>query len=335
MTKNAKAESEKNLADTNDLATSIPEVTLKNKKSEILDALHAALAREKKRTAQHYEPEVEERHKQAEAAVSETHKNVQQNIFSDELNQKFTKLELAISAEETKLQNLYSIEKELRDLTLIINAKNSFIANLEEEKERERRALECKIEELENEHKAKTDALEKSFAERKIELEKAQTREQEEYEYKIKRDRAAENDAWEDSKKAREAELAAKERAVDELLKEAEADKKHTQNLEERIEKLPEELKAEYERGYADASKELGREQQYAESLLKKDFQNTIDRQADKIKALESSIGQYVSERKMLQEKLDRAYAEIKEMATKTVESTGGVKILGAERPEV
>ena len=30
-----------------------------------------------------------------------------------------------------------------------------------------------------------------------------------------------------------------------------------------------------------------------------------------------------------LQEKLDKAYEEVKELATKTVESTGGVKILG------
>ncbi len=30
-----------------------------------------------------------------------------------------------------------------------------------------------------------------------------------------------------------------------------------------------------------------------------------------------------------MQEKLDQAYSQIKEMATKTVESTGGVMILG------
>ena len=35
------------------------------------------------------------------------------------------------------------------------------------------------------------------------------------------------------------------------------------------------------------------------------------------------------SEKIALQEKLDKAYEEIKDMATKTVESTGGVKILG------
>lgn len=34
-------------------------------------------------------------------------------------------------------------------------------------------------------------------------------------------------------------------------------------------------------------------------------------------------------EKKSLQDKLDQAYNQIKEMATKTVEATGGVKIIG------
>ena len=37
----------------------------------------------------------------------------------------------------------------------------------------------------------------------------------------------------------------------------------------------------------------------------------------------------YEPEKDSLQQKLDQAYIQIKDMATKTVESTGGVKILG------
>ncbi len=35
------------------------------------------------------------------------------------------------------------------------------------------------------------------------------------------------------------------------------------------------------------------------------------------------------TEKDSLQQKLDQAYIQIKDMATKTVEATGGVKILG------
>ena len=38
---------------------------------------------------------------------------------------------------------------------------------------------------------------------------------------------------------------------------------------------------------------------------------------------------QYRKENKSLQEKLDKSYLEMKELATKTVEANGGVKILG------
>lgn len=36
----------------------------------------------------------------------------------------------------------------------------------------------------------------------------------------------------------------------------------------------------------------------------------------------------------MLQEKMDKAYAQLKELATKTVESAGGVKIIGNNQGE-
>ena len=39
-------------------------------------------------------------------------------------------------------------------------------------------------------------------------------------------------------------------------------------------------------------------------------------------------------EKENLQNKLDQAYNQIKEMATKTVEATGGVKILGNNSAE-
>ena len=313
-------------------ANDIPEVTIKNKKSEILDALHAALEREKKRNSSQYDPEQEERRQQSETAVKETRQNVGQNVFSEELNTKFNRLELAIATEEEKLHNLYQVEKELCDITAILNAKSLFTAKIEEEKENETKAYEAKIRELEQDYKDKQTALEKDYAEQSAELEKARQREKEEYEYTLKRERATDRDAWEDTKKKREQELSDKERELDELLKEATANKERMTTLETRIENLPDELKSEYDKGYSDATKELNKEKQYSETLLKKDFQSTIDRQTDKIKALEATISQYKAENQSLQEKLDHAYTEIKEMATKTVESSGGVKILGSDR---
>ena len=104
--------------------------------------------------------------------------------------------------------------------------------------------------------------------------------------------------------------------------------------MEEKVKTIPELLEKEYERGKREATTEIQKENKYTTELLKKDFQNTIDRQNDKILSLQEEVKKLNEEKKTLQEKLDQAYNQIKEMATKTVEATGGVKILGNNSSE-
>ena len=78
----------------------------------------------------------------------------------------------------------------------------------------------------------------------------------------------------------------------------------------------------------------LKKEYEYKEELLKKDYQNTIDRQSDKIDSLKTELDKLVETNKNLQDKVDLAYKELKELATKTVEANGGVKILNNSQNE-
>ena len=119
------------------------EITLKNTKAEILEALNAALEREKNLSKMKYEPKKEEEKKKVEKAIEISKENVEQKIFSEELNDKFNKLELAIKAEEEKLKNLYDVEKELNNLTIVVNAGKDYMAELENNKK-------IKTEELNN-----------------------------------------------------------------------------------------------------------------------------------------------------------------------------------------
>ena len=79
---------------------------------------------------------------------------------------------------------------------------------------------------------------------------------------------------------------------------------------------------------------EIEKENKYEVEIIKKDFQNTIDRQNDKMEVLQEELEKVNNEKIALQEKLDKAYKEIKDMATKTVEATGGVKILGSNNSD-
>ena len=110
------------------------EITLKNTKAEILEALNEALEREKNMAKMKYEPEKEEKKQKIEKAIEVSRENVEQKIFSEELNNKFKDLETAIQAEEEKLKNLYGVEKELNNLVVVINAGKDYMAELEEKR---------------------------------------------------------------------------------------------------------------------------------------------------------------------------------------------------------
>ena len=305
------------------------EITLKNTKQEILDALNEALLREKNSAKMKSNPVEEERARKTQVAVSETKKNVEQNIFSNELNNKFKDLELAISEEEEKLKNLYGLEKELNNLTLVVNAGKDFLEELENKKKTETLRIESEIKRLEEEYHAKTDELTKDFEAKSKALKIEREREAEEYNYKIKREREIANNTWDDEKKKRELALKEKEVETQKLLDEAKEKAGYLEELEHKVAEIPNLLNKEYERGLKEAKAELEKEHKYEVEILKKDYQNKVDRQNDKIEALNDELKRSNELNVSLQEKTDKAYAELKELATRTVEANGGVKILG------
>jgi len=305
------------------------EISLKNTKAEILDALNEALQREKNMANMKYEPEKEEKKSREEKAVKSAKESVEQKIFSEELNNKFKDLEMAIVAEEEKLKELYGVEKELNNLVVVVNAGKDYMTELENKKKIKTDELNDQIKSLEEEYKNKKEELEKDYDIKARNLKLERDREVEEYNYKTKRDRELANNKWEDEKSKREAILASKEEETSKLLEDAKASAKNVVDLENKVNEIPALLEKEYARGRKEATAELEKEHKYEMELLKKDYQSTIDRQNDRIETYKLEIEKSNEEKKSLQEKLDQSYLQIKEMATKTVEATGGVKIIG------
>ncbi len=310
------------------------EITLKNTKAEILEALNEALKREKNMTKVKSDPVKEEQTKKEKEAINNTRENVEKNIFSNELINKFNELELAISTLENKLKELYGVEKELNNLTVIMNAGKDCIANIEEEKKLKKQELEDKIQKLDEEYKEKKEELEKNYTNQLNHIKLERKREEEEYSYNLKREREISNNKWQDEKAKREQELAIKEAETLKINKEAKEKEKYISDLEKKVEDIPKTLQNEYEKGVKDTKLELEKEHKYATELLKKDFQSTIDRQNDKIESLTEELKSVTNQNTLLQDKVDKAYLEIKELASKTVETTGAVKIIGNSNQE-
>ena len=310
------------------------EITLKNTKQEILDALNEALEREKNNAKIKSNPEQEEKIRKSKEAVEETKKNVESNIFSTELINKFNSLELAIKTEEEKLKNLYDIDKELLNLTLIMNTGKDTILEFEKNNEIQKQKLNTQIKELEEEYKLKIENLQKEYEVKSLALKTERDREIEEYNYKTKRERELSNNKWEDEKKLRENNLKSMEEETKKLLNEAKEKESYLLDLEKQVANFSKELESEYEKGKKDATSILEKEHKYEVEMLKKDFQNTIDRQKDKIDSLNEEIRKANEVNISLQEKMDKAYAELKELATKTVEANGGLKIISNSQPD-
>lgn len=307
----------------------IEEITSKNTKAEIYEALQEALKREKELSKIKSDPVKEEKQEHVKEIVEKTKINVEQNIFSVELNNKFKELEEAISLEEDRLKNLYAIEKEMQDITIAVNAGKDCISKIENEKQQKLIELENKIIVLENTFKEKSTELQKEYDEKSKSLKIERERENEEYTYRLKRERERENNSWEDEKTKRELELAKKEQDIDALYNEANSKIEYLKELEEKVSKIPELLRAEYERGKNEIEEKLNIEYEHQRILSQKDYESAINRQKDKIEALNNELSKAIKQIGNLQEKLDNAYMEIKELATKTVESASGVRIIG------
>lgn len=304
-------------------------VTLKNTKQEIYDALNASLEREKELRERNFSPAVEAKEKEDMAIVESAEKSVKENLFSEELSKKFSDLEAAIEIKSAELQEMYGIEKELQNITVAVNAGKELSAKIELEKAAKKAELAELTETLQKEYEKKEKELSDNYAIYSADLKKKREREVEEYEYNLKRSREKENDEWEDIKAEREADIQAREFKAQAMFEEAEAKVAYIAELEEKVNSIPELIEKAKVEGAEAASKEDAREYGYKKTMAEKEFGYEKQRLEDKVESLSAELSKVLSANVALEEKLDNAYAQIRELATKTVESTGGVKILG------
>ena len=154
-------------------------------------------------------------------------------------------------------------------------------------------------------------------------------REEEEYKYNLKRTREREDFAWADEKADRESELAKREARASELLADAESKVEYIKSLEAKVENFAALVESEKENAAAAATGALRLEYEHKSEIAEMERKNVADRLEDKVKYLEKELEGSVKTVNLLQTKLDKAYSEMRELAAKTVESAGGVKIIG------
>ena len=306
-----------------------PEITMKNSKSEILDALNQALKRVEMAEKARLNPEKVEKERNEKRVVEATKKAVEQNVFSKELNEKFNDLQAAIAAEETRLQELYGVGKEVQKLALAIEAGRERISAIEAERSEKEEAARISLERLKKEFEQKSAELQAEYDTTMKKLKLERTRENEEYQYNLARKREKENNAWADEKAARESELQKRESRATEMLADAESKAGYIRSLEGKVESIPKTLASEKESVIAATTEALKREYAHQTALAEMERKNAVVRLEDKAAFLEKQLAGSSKAVDVLQGKLDKAYSEMRDLAAKTVETAGSLKIIG------
>lgn len=318
------------------------ELTMKNTKQELYDAYMAQKKQLEARAAMKDDPVAAQENKRKAAVLVSADEVAKMDILSPEIVQKYKDLCEAIDMKKTTLKDLYDIEAEASSLVALINAHKDKEQELKDKykklsddleteyqekkasKENELIELEIKKEEVLN----VTASENKSLVE---ELDKARKREKEEYEYNLKRERKIAEDKWNDEKAAKEKALADREESIAETEAVLAAKEEYIEELERKVSEIPTLIETAtnegIKKGKADADKSnafevrsINQKNEYEQASLR-----------DRVSRLESDLAASNAKNDVLQEKLDAAYAQMRELAAETVKSAGGVKIIGNE----
>ena len=306
-----------------------PKVTMKSTKQEIMDALHEAERALKQKQEIMTTPAVEQKKAEEETTITEAAQDVEANIFSDEMNKKYKNLAEAIALMETRLKEQYEVETALLNLVNVTNAAKELQLKMERENEELKRSLEAREKEERDKHVAALSKLDAEYAQRKESLEATRKREKEEYDYNLKREHKINDDKYADERAAIEKELAAARADAEKLAAETEKRKTEIEEMEKKIADFPNVLKAEHDKGYTEGEKAAGKEYGYKKTMSDKEHEFELRERDNQISRLTADAKEKASKIASLEEKLDSAYAQLRELATKTVESNGSIKVIG------
>lgn len=314
-------------------------ISMKSTKQQIYDAYLAASKRLDEIHALKDDPVKEANEIKKKETIASADQIAQESILNPDIVKRYNDLKDAIEMKQLELEDLYGIELKANSLVAIINAHKDKVAELETEyKEKEtalkeslqdtKDMLNAEIKELEDKKRDTLNSITDEAEELKETIATERSREEEEYNYNLARSRKKEEDAWEDNKKAKEKILAEREAAV--LVRENEVDSKeeYIKELEEYNNHVPELIESAKQEGIEKGKADANKSNTFEVRALKQENEYQIKILQDRNERLEAEIVNKNATIESLQTKLDEAYSQMRDLATKTVESTGGVKIL-------
>lgn len=318
------------------------EITMKSTKAEILEAYNKAKEELETKAAQKYDPLREEREKTKVAIEKEAKETIESGILNPEIVTKYNNVCADIANKESWLKELYGIEAKTNSLVSMINAYTEKEAELKEryaeekaefDKKKEETLAKCdaELKELEEKKKEILKSTREDNAAFYAELKKNREREEEEYAYNLKRSRQIENDKWEDEKAEREKAVAKSEDLVCKREEEVAKKEQYLKELEEKVAEIDTLVATAKEEGIKKGKADAEKSHAFEIRSINTKHDYEVKNFEDQIEHLTNRLESEETKNFTLEQKLDAAYAQMKELATETVKSTGSVKIVNGE----
>ena len=334
------------------------DVSMKNTKKEMLNIIHQLQQEMEAKEKTKLNPErVKEKNKK-----TETVQKADQTIDADlvnrihalklsinqeltELSQKiqieaeqYKNLKLAIEIKQAELETLYGIEKEAANLATILEAQQQTREEFAGEMAEKQEKLDNLIAETKKGWEREKTAYREALAEEKVKNKKERIREQEEYDYRVKRSRELAQNKFNDEMEQAEKELKEQKKVFEQFQQEKNAELTERENqvtdreqvmdeLQQRVNVFPEELQKAVDSAVQAAQKQVKEYAGHKETLLNKTFEGERNVLQTKITSLESLVKDQTKQIDKLIMQQEKAYQQVQDIAGKAVAGA-------AERPQ-
>jgi hypothetical protein len=255
--------------------------------------------------------------------------------LSDRLEEQVSRyvlIQRAIVAKDSELKEIYEIQRSASSLTALIESHERERSRFETELAEMRVQLDREVEQTRAEWEREKRQREAEAKEREGVEQKRREREKEEYRYAFAREQQQARDQFADETGKAAKELADRRAATERELGERERAVKAREEELGALRRRVEGLAAETDAAVAKAVKEaLARQQQDAasrEELAKREFAGERNVLTTRIALLEQTAKEQADQITRLQDRADKAYGQVQEIAVRAIEGSGSSKQL-------
>ena len=262
------------------------------------------------------------------------------DMLAPEIIEKIRAMESIKEERMQELNSLIRLEDRLNELAIMTNnRRETYFSRIRKQQESlEKNASEnaAALESIQESNKQKIEEMQTRLDNMKKDMEQAlkerdneRANEKEKYEYELAIKQKLEDDLWEDECEAREKKLTELKLEIETLSGQQKEKEEIVDSLQASLDDLPAILEKVRQEAEKEREKELTRENEQQTALAREDAKAACDSLEQKIKALQEDYDALLAEKEVIQAKLDKAYDDSNKLYLQTVQSTGGIKILG------